>query len=370
MTAQHDAQTRPLVIAVGQIPPPMTGYAYITGRMIATIRENADVEAINMSPADRKGLRKHFYKGAQTILACRQISRNSRQPKTVYLGCEGDWGLVYTAVLVVASRVFDHAILLHHHSFSYVDRNSRLMRFILSVGGKHIRHLFLCKKMHERLEARYGKVSDFEIISNAAFVKPCPNTKERHFANGPLRIGLLSNLTPEKGLHTFIDLIRLLRKNDLAVEGVLAGPIQNIKDAAIVRAAEVELNGALQYIGPVYGLEKNGFYEDLDLFVFPTQYANEAQPTVLFEALAAGIRIIAFDRGCIADQIRSNGLAIPPEEDFCARALDYVRSITQKHANGPSERKTVSRSFEQLHSSASRIARSITAPTVQKNEIT
>ena len=41
-----------------------------------------------------------------------------------------------------------------------------------------------------------------------------------------------------------------------------------------------ELAGALDYRGPVYDADKLRFYQDIDLFVFATTYANEAQPTV------------------------------------------------------------------------------------------
>ncbi|MGX1166171.1 glycosyltransferase involved in cell wall biosynthesis [Bradyrhizobium sp. USDA 372] len=333
------------------MPPPVTGYSYITARMIETLGENADVEAINISPPNRLGPSKHLHKGWQVLRACWRIATNSRRTTVAYFGCEGDWGLIYTAGLVMSARLFGYTIFLHHHSFSYIDRWSALMRLILSAGRKRTRHIFLCATMRDRFELQYGRIDDCRIVSNAAFVDPSSMLKEDAPLPGPLRLGLLSNLGREKGLYIFIDLLRALRQCGVNVRGVLAGPIAKEEDRVNVTAAESELDGALQYIGPVYGEAKDRFYRDLDVFVFPTVYPNEAQPTVLFEALAAGNRIIAYDRGCIRSQVGKVGLAIATTEDFCLRASAYLAE-QQQNSISTSSRETIVCEFRELKSTA------------------
>jgi glycosyltransferase involved in cell wall biosynthesis len=337
----------------------MTGYAYITERMIETLAMSADVTAINLSPGDRQGIRKHLHKALQTARACSQIIGNTNRLRFIYLGCEGDWGLIYTVVLVVVSRLLGHLIFLHHHSFSYLGRRSTLMRAISTAGAGHIQHIFLCATMRDAFEGQYGKSNSTYIVSNAAFVDQVPEQTPFRDRSSRLRIGLLSNLTREKGLHTFLQLLRSLKDSSLEIEGILAGPIAKSDDKERVAAAERELGGALRYIGPVYGEEKARFYRDIDVFVFPTEYANEAQPTVLFEALAAGNHVIAFARGCIADQIATHGIAIPTSEDFCEAAVNYLRSLALEHEAGSLMRSSAARQFTDMHQSALRLARSL-----------
>lgn len=342
---------RPRIIAVGQLPPPVTGYAYITARMIETLGQNANVETINTSPGEKKGFAKHIRKSQGALRACWRILRNGSHPRLMYMGCEGDWGLIYTLMLTFVGSSLGYTIFLHHHSFSYVDRTSRLMQWITKAGGDHIHHIFLCSKMWERFEHAYGKLANARIISNAAFVEG--NTEaEIRTHSGPLKLGLLSNLTREKGLYTFIELLRQLRRSGIEVIGHLAGPIMHEGDTAIVQSAVSELNGSLRYIGPVYGEAKRHFYREIDVFVFPSEYPNEAQPTVLFEALAAGNMIVAFDRGCIGNQIGSNGLVVPVGSDFCAQVRDQFASIMEVKANISAERDSIRRNFAEMQSAA------------------
>jgi glycosyltransferase involved in cell wall biosynthesis len=238
---------------------------------------------------------------------------------------------MYTAAIVTVGYLCGYEIFLHHHSFSYIDRPSWPMRYILILGGTRIHHIFLCSTMRERLESRYGRVAHAQIISNAAFVAPPSSSISTNASCGPLRIGLLSNLTREKGLHTFVELLRRLRDSELDVVGVLAGPIADENDRLFVAKAQTELLGRLLYRGPLYGDAKDRFYHDIDVFVFPTQYANEAQPTVIFEALAAGNTIVAFDRGCIQIQIGEHGVAISTTDDFCTRAHNYLKDRICRH---------------------------------------
>ncbi|MCK1434945.1 glycosyltransferase family 4 protein [Bradyrhizobium sp. 15] len=334
------------------MPPPVNGYALITVRMIQTLKCSAEVEAINISPGGRRGFRKHLHKAAQTLRACWRIARNESRPRLSYLACEGDWGLFYTAALVATARLFGHTIFLHHHSFSYIDRFSQLMRLILRIGGPKLLHIFLCTTMRDRFARRYGRIERCRIVSNAAFVEPQPEIKIAFGLSHPLRIGLLSNLTQEKGLYTFIDLLRRLEQSNLEVHGFLAGPIADENDKVNVSQAEKELTGSLTYMGPVFGDAKDQFYRNIDVFVFPTNYANEAQPTVIFEALAAGNRVIAYDRGCIGNQIKGNGLAIPINEDFCMQASIYLSELVRQGLTNYQSRQAIGSAFIDMKNSA------------------
>lgn len=313
------------IIAIAQVPPPVIGFSLISERFIGQMRTRHDVEACNIAAAQgSKSLRKLLSRVGRTLSACGSLVRHARVPdRRCYVACEGNWGLLYTGMALLAARVLGYKTYLHHHSFRYIDTPDRLISILLAIGGP-VHHVFLCNVMHERFERAYGPVIG-SVVSNAAFVDPLP-LDDLPLPAPTMVLGHLSNLTREKGLHTFLDLLGAALAAGLDVRGVLAGPINGAEDRALVEKAQAELGDRLDYRGSVYGDAKTRFYLDTEIFVFPTRYVNEAQPTVLFEALSAGHAVISYDRGCIASQVGDCGLVIERDGDFIAPALAWLKA--------------------------------------------
>lgn len=318
------------VLAIGQFPPPVHGFSYITRCLSDEVQQLRVVREIDITGSRKaRGLLRHVSRALAAVGAAFSILRARREGATCYVACEGGLGLVYSWVVIAAARITGMPTLLHHHSFAYIERRSALMRLVV---GTHpdICHIFLCCTMQGKFEAVYRRGGDGAVLSNAAFVPPDDGASDdvREEAEG-LVIGLLSNLTREKGLYRFLELLRVAAERGVAVRGVLAGPVALDEDRAALARAQAELGDRLDYRGPLYGPDKAVFYRDIDVFVFPTDYANEAQPTVLFEALAAGCRIVSYDRGCIANQVEDDGLVIPRDRDFVAAAMDWLVLATR-----------------------------------------
>ncbi len=273
---------------------------------------------------------------ARRLLRClghvaRLAAWRLRGGRAAYLACNGGLGLIYTLLLILPMRALRGPIYLHHHSFNYIHAPSGLMRAVTALGGKRLVHLFLCGAMRDRFTERYGPVTA-RVLSNSAFVPEAPGAGPRQGAqDGPVVLGHLSNLCREKGLYDFLDLLRAARDRGLAVRGVLAGPARDA-DAAAIRAAQAEPGLDLAWLGPVYGADKDAFYRGIDLFVFPSRYHNEAQPTVIFEAQAQARPVIATDIACIPGQLPDEDGLVPAGADFPAAALERISRFTKDGA--------------------------------------
>jgi len=115
---------------------------------------------------------------------------------------------------------------------------------------------------------------------------------------GPLVVGYLCNICEEKGIDDVLSLVERFKEEDVLFK--VAGPVSD----ELIRKRIMGVVGRfdnIDYIGPVYGDRKELFYKSLDLFVFPTKYANEASPLVLIEAVSKGVPFIAYNRGGIVD---------------------------------------------------------------------
>lgn len=341
------------IVAIGQFPPPVSGFSLITERFVAVAGERHRVEVRDIAAAPgTRGLSKALSRVGRTLAAGLALARGvATRDRCCYIACEGNWGLLYTVTLLALARLFGYRTYLHHHSFRYVDRADRLMRLLLRLGGR-VHHVFLCNTMRVRFEATYGRAVLGSIVSNAAFVPPVP-LATLPAATGPVVLGHLSNLTCEKGLHTFLDLLRAARDAGLDVRGVLAGPIAAADDRALVEQAQAELGDRLDYRGSVYGNDKMRFYRDAEVFVFPTRYVNEAQPTVLFEAQSAGHAILSYDRGCIAAQVGEFGLVAERDGAFVEPALAWLA----RHAGSGAARAALRRDIAGSYSAEHALAR-------------
>jgi glycosyltransferase involved in cell wall biosynthesis len=168
--------------------------------------------------------------------------------------------------------------------------------------------------MGASLAGLYGLNSDgVRVVSNAAFYDAVDDVAgEQRDASAPICIGFLSNITKEKGIVEFFEVLSRLKRRGVQYRAVIAGPL-----ATETRPMFEDLLGAasdVEYVGPVYGEQKERFYHQLDIFLFPTKYRNEAEPLVVYEALRCAVHVMACDRGAIAELL-GNGAGMVFAED-------------------------------------------------------
>ena len=84
-----------------------------------------------------------------------------------------------------------------------------------------------------------------------------------------------------------------------------------------------------RHVGPLYGGDKQRFFQRTDLLLFPTRYQNEAEPVTLHEALQAGATVVAASRGCIGGMLPDHCGAARPAEQFEAQALETLKELDQ-----------------------------------------
>ncbi len=324
------------VLVVGPFPPPVTGFREITRALAARLEAGPGVGSVNTASKQKSAALRHLSQILRNLWAGWRILRAPSQGYGVIsLGCNGSWGLLYTLFHAVLARSTGLNVTLHHHSYAYIDRHMRLMAWLCRIGGPRLTHVFLAPTMAAAFTGLYGAGLTTAVLPNAIFVSaggekpPVPTAEGR-----AITLGLLSNLDAAKGLHDFVATARLLHKGASAsrVRMVLAGPIRDESDKHLVTTAQSE--GVLTWLGPLYGADKRRFFDDLDIFLFATRYRHEAQPTVIYEALASGVAVIAYDRGAIADQVRDCLAAVPVTEAFAPAVLGELARLTDW---GPAE---------------------------------
>ena len=341
--------TTPTVIVIGPQPEPLHGQSRVTQIISSALQARCHVYIGDTSPGSLQ--RSVHYHRRKLVKVCKvliALIRHSRKPRRrAYISADSGLGLLYTALFSGLARLLNYKIFLHHHSFSYISQPMVLMKCAAFAAGYRATHIFLCQCMAEQFRDHYAAGDDL-LVSNARFVQPLTELPDRDDSS-KLRIGLLSNLSPAKGLSDFIDLVHRIAQHELPIEAVLAGPAATEFDRSTIAQATHELH-ALNYRGPVYGEDKERFYQDIDVFLFPTRYPIEAQPNVIFEALAFGVPVIAFDRGCIGSDVDyDSGLVMPKGADFSAAALAQLEAWLQQPDVFMQARQAALQRAHQLH---------------------
>jgi glycosyltransferase involved in cell wall biosynthesis len=287
--------------------------------------------------------------GAVTML------RHSRDPRRryIYVTSPGGAALWYVLPLIALARLLSYRVVVHHHSFAYINRFSIAMRALVAAAGNPGRHVLLCPEMRDRFDLAYRPNQPSAVCSNAAWLGARSDCAPKSSDKRPLRIGHLGTLTPEKGIDELTQLTLALISQGINAELWLAGAPPNESDRA-------RLQSALQALGPSHGrwlgiLEgqaKATFFDDIDVFVLPSRYRHEAQPLVVFEALQASVPVISYAVGCVPGQLRSSGLLISPEARLEQEAIPFLRKLYHDAETQSAARRAARRAFEAARSEA------------------
>lgn len=306
---------------IGAFPPPVHGMAAVNAAVRdALLRAGVKPMVIDLAAPSldrslvaRLGRLPRVLRGLGRLAGKRGL-RNG----TLYMSVSGGLGQAYELAFLALARLRGMRVLLHHHSFAYLDKPSVLTRALVCAAGDDAVHIALSPGMAQRI-ARGFRAAEVTPVSNAVFfVVSDAVARER----GPLTtVGFLGNLSTEKGCFDFLDLMAAAGDGRLPVRARLAGPFQ---DHATEQAVRERLHALpdVEYVGPQYGAAKDAFYAGIDVLVFPTRYINEAEPVTVHEAMSRGVPVIAYGRGCIPEIVGADcGLVIDPADPFVPAAL-------------------------------------------------
>jgi glycosyltransferase involved in cell wall biosynthesis len=315
----------PAIWAVGALPPPVTGMTLLTEKVVQAFVERMPVTVASFSEGDARLLPHirviRFWRAAKCL--AKLILHGQVKNARLYLTCNSKGGLKMTALFVKAARRLGYSLYLHHHVYMYIDEYNRNMAWIDRNMSARDVHLMHCPKMIDDFRARYPSKAQFEYLYPS--VCSLPLAVPRQHVPKPFRIGFLANLMLAKGIDRVIETLRLLLERGRDVRLKIAGPFVTKEVERLVTDALARYGGSLSYIGPVFDQQKIEYYNSIDCFVFPSR--SEAWPIVLNEALAAGVPIIATNRGCIQTCVGDRaGLVVKDEERYPEAAVRQIET--------------------------------------------
>lgn len=304
-------KTAPTLLFILHLPPPVHGAAMV-GKYIydsRVINESFDCHYINLTTArdladiGRVGLRKI----KRFVMLLRQIRHDVEwlKPQLVYITPNACGGAFYKDFVVVQMlKRMGCRVVVHYHNKGVATRQGRMFDdFLYRKFFKGLKVILLAEALYQDIK-KYVCRDDVYICPNGIpetlTDKP---TMERN--NKIPHLLFLSNLLESKGVLVLLDACKILKNRGYRfVCDFVGGETVEIDTQRF--ACEVEnrkLNRFVIYQGRKYGDEKETFFENADIFVFPTYYYNECFPLVLLEAMQHGVACISTHEGGITDII-------------------------------------------------------------------
>ena len=181
---------------IGHLPPPINGFSSINFRIKELLEKVTDVKVFDNSKS--------------IISVCFFFTKMLflRKPNSMYLALSGGLRQFFDILFIFYSRIFRIKLFIHHHSFSYLN-NFNIVTFFILFLSKNSNHIFLCEEMASLISRNYKlKIKNYDILSNSAFIDKVTSKNNIDINTiNPLRIGYISNISEEKGIYDFINII-------------------------------------------------------------------------------------------------------------------------------------------------------------------
>ncbi|WP_460166687.1 glycosyltransferase family 4 protein [Thermostilla marina] len=184
------------------------------------------------------------------------------------------------------------------------EARERMMRLAVHLDAVVAASPYYAERMRSFLDIPREKV---HVVLPAVVMPEGVEVRDRKTAKeGPVRVGFLGNITPEKGVDLAVEAFCRAasepggRALELAVAGRLDRPYRRFWDERMRLAASRGIAGRIVYHGELTPREKWEFLSSLDLMLLPSRY-GESKGTVMLEAAMCGVPSLVPRRGAFSD---------------------------------------------------------------------
>jgi glycosyltransferase involved in cell wall biosynthesis len=298
------ASTRPAVGLVSPLPPQLGGVASFAEWLLAHETEIGcrfvpfDLERPAEAPAGgRFGAREVL---RQAALAARFAAWMRRSPRVVHV-CVSytTTGLIRDLAYVALLRAAGRRVIAHVHGGSLAagdaSARARLVRLVSRLAAETV----TIGPSSAAALASLGVEATW-VMNPVRFA---PRDQVRPGAREVFRVLFAGTYGGRKGTPDLLRAVRGTLDDGFAVELVLAGKEEYRGEEARLRslAAELDLNGAVRFVGVLGGERLADLYEQADAFCLPSE--RDGVPMALLEAMAAGLPVVATRVGGIGDVV-------------------------------------------------------------------
>lgn len=301
---------KPSILFIMHMPPPVHGAAMM-GKYIhdsRVVNETFDCHYINLATAkDLADIGKiRLQKFTQFYQLLNKIRKEVKriQPELVYVTPNAKGGAFYKDFIVMQMlKSMGCKVVVHYHNKGVSLKQDKIIDNLLyRIFFKKLKVILLAEALYADVQ-KYVSHKDVFICPNGI---PESLTAEpsaiRH--NAIPKLLFLSNLLIDKGVFTLLDACKILKEKGYQFTcDFVGGETADINAERFNQEVQArQLTDIAEYKGKKYGKEKDSFFRNADIFVFPTYY--ETFGLVNLEAMEYKLPVISTNEGGIPDIIK------------------------------------------------------------------
>ena len=282
------------------------------------LRESFRPDFVNLSTSRRmdeigkRSLRKIFrFIGSYGRVFCKLVT-GRYDACCLAITCHGA-GFLKDVPFIALCKLFCRKVILHQHNKGLSRDVCRWpYRWLMPRIYRNTEVILLSERLYP----------DVAPVVRRSQVHVCPNGMAVPLSASALRrdavprLLFLSNLIESKGVYVLLDACRCLKdKGHDFVCDMVGGETHAISGLRLGKEIRKRgLEGRVLYHGPRYGVEKERFFREADIFVQPT--FEDCFPLTIVEAMRYGLPVVTTDEGAIPDMVvdGENGFVCPRRE--------------------------------------------------------
>ena len=326
---------KPRILFILHLPPPIHGAAMM-GKYIQEselINSSFDCFCINLATAGSlsdighislKKLLKYFFLLKHISHVVREI-----RPELVYITPNAGGKAFFKDFIVVQMlKSMGCKVIAHYHNKGVsVYQSKWVYNFFYKRFFSNLKVILLAENLYKDI-AKYVKREDVYICPNG-IPSSCKEEMEARRNNVIPHLLFLSNLLISKGVIVLLDALKILKEKEYTfVCQFIGGETAEINAVQFFEEVNKrELSDLVTYVGRKVREEKEAFFRQADIFVFPTYY--ETFGLVNLEAMEYKLPVISTNEGGIPDIVKDgeNGLICEKQNpvslaDCIAKLLD------------------------------------------------
>ena len=326
---------KPRILFILHLPPPIHGAAMM-GKYIQEselINSSFDCFCINLATAGSLSDIGHvsLEKLLKYLLLLRYISHVVKEirPELVYITPNAGGKAFFKDFIVVQMlKSMGCKIIAHYHNQGVSAYQSKwIYNFLYKRFFSNLKVILLAENLYKDI-AKYVKREDVYICPNG-IPSSCKEEMEARRNNVIPHLLFLSNLLISKGVIVLLDALKILKEKEYTfVCQFIGGETAEINAVQFFEEVNKrELSDLVTYVGRKVREEKEAFFRQADIFVFPTYY--ETFGLVNLEAMEYKLPVISTNEGGIPDIVKDgeNGLICEKQNpvslaDCIAKLLD------------------------------------------------